>query len=336
MSKNGNISISAFTTLLLLALIATSPVMADTLSLSWDNDLLTGEDKGYTNGLRFSYLHEADEADADCNLCLSRQASDRLAFLPGIGAPTNQHALAFSLRQLMITPQNIETDTPQYNDLPYVGYLSGEATLWSWNATGITGYTLSAGVVGPDSLAEETQKWVHGFTGSTNPNGWSYQLGTDWVGGGQIQHAHRIFRTGDVDEFQQDMNWLVSARASNFISNAQFGLRWRFGRNLPNNFLSDYAGLSSSVGMPGVLDAPGSGWSVFLGILGEWVPYSYLEERSGRYQYDQQPLVGHAGVGASWHTQTLHFSVSLRTTSSQDATNKDPLSFGTVSLVWRY
>ncbi|MGM0450651.1 MAG: lipid A deacylase LpxR family protein [Pseudomonadota bacterium] len=316
-------------------LVTAGQTSADTLSLSWDNDLLTGRDKGYTNGLRFSYLGEAAEKDTDCNLCLSRHTRDSLAVLPGIGASGDRHALAFSLRQLMITPQNIQARAPQYNDLPYAGYLSAEATLWSWDDTSITGYSITAGVVGPDSLAQQAQEWVHGVTGSTNPRGWEYQLGTDWVGGAQVQHAQRAFKTGDTDELQQDLNWLASAKAGSFVSNAQFGVGWRLGRNLPNNFISDYAGLSSSVGMPGLLNAPGPGWSLFAGILGEWIPYSYLDERSGRYRYDQKPLVGHLGIGASWHTQDLHLSVSLRTTTSQDATNKEPLSFGTVSLVWR-
>ena len=318
-----------------LLLLFTGNVSADTLNLSWDNDLLTGEDKGYTNGLRVSYLSEAAEKDTDCDLCLSRRTRDRLAVLPGMGDPQSQHALAFSLRQLMITPETIEARAPQYDDLPYVGYLSGGVTLWSWDRTSITGYGVTAGVVGPDSLAEEAQSWVHGITGSTNPRGWDNQLGTDWIGGIEVQHGQRAFRSGNADELQQDVNWLASARASNFVSNAQFGIGWRFGRNLPHNFVSDYASLSSSVGMPGLLDAPGPGWSIFAGVLGEWIPYSYLDERSGRYRYDQEPLVGHAGIGASWHTRSIHLSVSLRTTTSQDATNKAPLSFGTVSLVWR-
>ena len=321
--------------ILVLSLVGTASTSADTLNLSWDNDLLAGKERGYTNGLRRSYLSDAAEKDTDCKLCLSRRTRDRLAALPGVGDPNNQHALAFSLRQLMITPQAIEARAPQYNDLPYTGYLSGGITLWSWDDSSITGYGVSAGVVGPDSLAEEAQKWVHGITGSTNPKGWDNQLGTDWVGSFQVQHGQRAFRTGDKDEFQQDLNWLASARASSFVSNAQFGIGSRFGRNLPHNFITDYASLSSSVGMPGLLDAPGPGWSIFAGILGEWIPYSYLDERSGRYQYDQESLVGHAGIGASWHTRSVHLSVSLRTTTSQDATNKAPLSFGTVSMVWR-
>lgn len=318
-----------------LMVVLTSTSMADTLSLSWDNDLLTGEDKGYTNGLRASYLLRSAERTRECSLCMSGTARDSLSSLPGIGATDSQHALAFSARQLMITPGDIKARQPQYDDLPYAGYLSGEVSLWSWDPTSITGYGLSLGVVGPDSQADSAQKWVHGLTGSTNPRGWEHQLGTDWIGGLQIQHARRAFKTGDRDGLQQDMNWLVSAQASNFVSNAQLGMGWRFGHNLPSNFISDYAGLSSSVGMPGLLDAPGQGWSVFAGILGEWVPYSYLDERSGRYDYDQEPLVGHAGIGAAWHTRDLHLSASLRTTTSQDATNKEPLSFGTISLVWR-
>ncbi|XOZ32421.1 lipid A deacylase LpxR family protein [Halomonadaceae bacterium KBTZ08] len=320
---------------LLLMMVSSHAMGTGTLSVSWDNDLLTGEDKGYTNGLRISYLEEAAEQQTDCGLCLSRRGRDHLELLPGIGGAQRHHALAWSLRQLMITPQAIEAQQPQYNDIPYTGYLTGQVTLWSWTGRSITGYGLSAGVVGPESMAEEAQKGVHSLTGSTDPKGWDNQLGTDWTGGLQIQHAHRAFQAGGQNELQHQISWLASARANSFVSNAQFGTGWRFGENLPSNFISDYAVLSSSVGMPGILNAPGPGWSVFAGIMGEWVPYSYLEAHSGRYQYDQEPVIGHAGIGASWHTQDVHVSVSLRTTTSQDATNKEPLSFGTVSLVWR-
>jgi hypothetical protein len=38
----------------------------DVLNLSWDNDLLTGTDQGYTNGVRLSWLSEPAERDRHC------------------------------------------------------------------------------------------------------------------------------------------------------------------------------------------------------------------------------------------------------------------------------
>ncbi|WP_152521790.1 lipid A-modifier LpxR family protein, partial [Marinobacter sp. ES-1] len=51
---------------LLLFVISVLPasLRAEVVNLSWDNDLLTGTDRGYTNGVRFSYLTDtADESD---------------------------------------------------------------------------------------------------------------------------------------------------------------------------------------------------------------------------------------------------------------------------------
>lgn len=106
----------------------------DVLNLSWDNDLLTGTDQGYTNGVRLSWLSEPAERDRHCRLCLAGRARNLLAPLPGVGAPGTGHSLSFSVRQLMVTPEDIESVQPRYDDLPYVGYLSVSSTLWSTRA----------------------------------------------------------------------------------------------------------------------------------------------------------------------------------------------------------
>lgn len=308
--------------------------MADTLAFSWDNDLLTGSDKGYTNGVRASYLTQPAERDPRCRFCMAAGARDRLAFLPGVGGAANQHALAFSVTQLMVTPENIEAEAPQFDDIPYTGYLSARAGLWSWTPDRITGYGVLVGVVGPESYAAESQRQVHRLTGSTNPNGWENQLGTDVIAGLGATHARRFHSSGDPEHLEQDLGWVAGLRASNFISDARLGLSWRAGTHLPTNFMPDYAGISSSIGLPGALPASDSGWSVFAGVMAQWIPYSYIDEQADRYRYDQKALVGHAGIGAGWHSPGFQATVTVRTTSSQNKTNKEPLSFGTLSFTW--
>jgi hypothetical protein len=325
---------SLFLTGLACALLSV-PATGGTLGIYWDNDLLTGSDKGYTNGVRASYLTTSAEKDQDCRFCLARGARDQLSPLPGIGRTDSQHALVLTLTQLMITPENIEARAPQFNDLPYAGYLSARAGLWSWSPDRITGYGMLLGVVGPESYAEQSQKQVHRITGSTNANGWDNQLGTDVIAGLGATHARRFYSSGDPAHLEQDMGWVAGLRASNFLSDARFGLSWRMGRHLPTNFIPDYAGISSSIGLPGALDVPASGWSLFAGVMGEWIPYSYIDEQADNYRYDQKTLIGHAGIGAGWHTPGFQATLTFRTTSSQDRTNKEPLTFGTISLAWQ-
>lgn len=320
--------------LLLPLLTIASPAWADMLHVSWDNDLLTGSDKGYTNGLRFSYLGASAESPTGCVTCLALHGRQLLDPLPGIGDAGSQHALAFNLRQLMVTPADITSTEPQFDDIPYVGYLAITTTLWSWSADTITGYGVSLGVVGPDSGAERGQKWVHKLTGSTNPRGWQNQLGSDTVGGIQALHGRRMFRTGGDNQLQNELLWSGGGHLSNFITSVETGLVWRTGRNLPLNFTPDHSSTSSAIGLPGTLDTPGNGWSVFIGLGAEYIPYSYLDERSEPYHFDQEPLVFQAGIGAGWHTPGFELSLTLRATSSQEKNNKEPLSFGTLSASW--
>jgi hypothetical protein len=304
-------------------------------SISWDNDLLVGSDKGYTNGGRLSYLSASAEIN-NCDVCLARGARNAMDWLPVIGRTGNDHALTFSLSQLMVTPENLQESDPIYKDLPYVGYLSASITLWSQSSDSLTGYGIGLGVVGPNSGAEATQKWVHKLTGSTNPKGWNNQLGTDVIGELHAFHAQRLFRENIGSGIHQEMAWVTGGTLSNFVSSGELGMSWRIGTNLPANIIPDYSGASSAIGLPGSLDASGSGWSVFIGVGMEFIAYSYLEERSGRYDYDQRPVVGQGSVGVGWHSPGIQMAITLRATTSQNERNKDSLSFGTVSAAYRF
>lgn len=306
------------------------------LSIAWDNDLLTGTDKGYTNGLRLTYLGATTENDGDCKACLAHTAKERLDWLPVIGRTSNAHTVTFSLSQFMVTPENIQATGPIFEDLPYTGYLSASGTLWSWNARSLTGFGLAIGVVGPDSGAKAIQTWVHKFTGSTRPKGWDNQLGTDVIGEVHTFHARKFFRKNMANNLSQEMAWMAGGTLSNFISSAELGVSWRIGTNLPANFIPDYAGASSTIGLPGSLNSPGPGWASFVGMGIEVIPYSYLEEQSGRYDYDQRLLIGVAGIGIGWHAPGFNLAITLRATTSQDETNKNAFSFGTVSATWGF
>ena len=90
-------------TLVFLPLSAT----ADIFNISWDNDLFTGSDRGYTNGIGLSYLTSSAETSDTGSARLAVAARDHLSFLPGVGSNSRDHALSFNLQQLMVTPEDL-------------------------------------------------------------------------------------------------------------------------------------------------------------------------------------------------------------------------------------
>lgn len=316
--------------------LALSPLaaQADVFNVAWDNDLFTGQDKGYTNGVRLSYLTDSAEQDSGASGAFARSVKHGLSWLPGIGNQGDEHALTLSLRQLMVTPADITNPEPQLDDIPYAGHLSLSGTLWRWNADSITGYGAHIGIVGPDSGAESVQEWVHKVTGSERPAGWDNQLGTDIVGGVQLAHGQKLGHWGQPGQIEQRVALVGSALLSSFRTTATTGLIWHLGRNLPMNFVPDYAGASSTIALPGSFNDSGSGWSVFVGLGVDYVAYSYLEDNSDPYRFKESPVLGQIGLGATWQWDRLQAAMIFRATTGEEQRNKDNFSFGTLSLSW--
>ncbi len=321
-----------------LLLIALLPFCAhaDTFNLSWDNDLLLGLDQGYTNGVRLSYLTSSSRDPEATTSRLSRAMGQWLDAVPGIDLETQEQAVSFSLRQLMVTPDDISQEQPSPDDLPYAGYLILSTTVWSWDADRITGYGAHVGLVGPESGAEASQKWVHKLTGSEEPRGWDFQLGTNVVGGLQSTHAQKVWRSGRKGDLEQELAWVGSAMISSLRSHTRIGCIWRTGKYLPPNFVPDYAGTSSTVGLPATFNNAGTGWSVFIALGLEYVPYSNLKDNAGPYRFEENLMLAQIGIGATRQWQSLQAALILRATTGEEQSDKESFSFGTLSLTWRY
>jgi len=157
-----------------------------------DNDLFNVvggvTDRGYTNGTRFDYFYVKDKRS---NCFLHR-------IMPKAG-DSSVNTYGFSVMQVMITPKNILRRIPLRNDFPYSGALFATHSLHSTNS--IKKYSwqseLMLGVMGPPSLAQQTQESVHHLVGYFKPNGWDYQLKTDLLlnmsvaGEKQLAHIHK-------------------------------------------------------------------------------------------------------------------------------------------------
>jgi hypothetical protein len=139
-----------------------------------DNDLFNVvggvTDRGYTNGTRADYFYVNNKP---ARFFLHRM-------MPKAG-DSSINTFGCSIMQVMITPKNILKRVPDKNDYPYSGALFATHSLHSTNAKKKYSWQseLMLGVLGPPSLAQQTQVAMHRLVGYLKPNGWDYQLKTD-------------------------------------------------------------------------------------------------------------------------------------------------------------
>jgi len=139
-----------------------------------DNDFINtrgaGTDNAYTNGTRIDLFYTKQHP--------SRHGIDRL--LPKAGANSTD-VYGWGVMQLMFTPNDISTPAYQPDDYPYSGALVATHTLYSYDPGKKFDLQteLVAGVIGPASLAAETQTFVHRLIHYQRPMGWAHQFRND-------------------------------------------------------------------------------------------------------------------------------------------------------------
>ncbi|MBI1309020.1 MAG: DUF2219 family protein [Proteobacteria bacterium] len=136
-------------------------------TMSIENDSWHSGDRHYTNGLRFSYMDLRDKPP---------HFVDTLdKWLPFF--EVNEHTgVVYSVGQNMYTPSNISNPAEQLNDRPWAGFLYGSVGLNTVEGRHVDELEATLGVVGPWSLAEQTQKVWHAVVDAPHPRGWQHQL----------------------------------------------------------------------------------------------------------------------------------------------------------------
>lgn len=313
--------ISQFLAVLLVMLhpIASAEDATDFFNLHWDNDVLIGKDGHYTNGIRLSYIDTLGEGEAPAWATLI-PVFDR-----------EPVAVTYSLQQLMVTPSDIENSLPQYDDLPYLGYLAFSAAVLSRTERGSVGYELSVGTIGPQSGAAATQREIHELLGSTIPQGWETQLSEDYTLGIAAMYARRISASRLDSGLQQEWTSSSKLTLSNWNSSIRSSVIWQLGSRLQTEELAEESVILRA-GLPRPYDDPG--WSVFVSAGAELIGYSYIEHEAPDYSFDPEPLVAHAALGATLHQRSFSLSLVLRASSSVQRDAKTPLAYGTITFSW--
>ncbi len=310
------------------------------ISLSYENDLIgDGEDQYYTNGVRATYFNVNSE--------VPMLIEDAANAIPGfeINATTSTF---YSIGQNLYTPSEIDQRTPDSNDRPYAAWLYGSVGLATLTDDHIDEVELTLGVVGPEALGEQTQKFIHRHvTDSPIPKGWNTQL--DFEPGVVLSWQRRWPRGigGDWhldigDTFRLRAEPSVNVSLGNIYTHAGTGLMFTFGP-YQDTLQDTPPRVKPAMSGTGYFDTPeGSNWNWYLfgGVDGRAVARNiFLDGNSfddDSPSVDKNIFVGDAVVGIAFtlYDYRLSYTANYRTKEFED--QPDDTFFGSITLTTRF
>ncbi|MDQ8200053.1 lipid A deacylase LpxR family protein [Pelagicoccus enzymogenes] len=229
-------ALGALSGLTLLPFLAFAPQgLADsndaiTFGIAIENDVFSGTDQNYTNGTQLSW----DYANAEAYSEIPRlpQWAKQVAKLKGAQQAPDSFGATISLGQKIFTPENKEATELVAEDRPYAGWTYLSLALRESRQNHTDTLELTAGVVGPDSYAEDIQNWVHEKIGSQIANGWDNQLKNEVGGILSWQRDTRLFAFPDNSTgWGADLNSSYGLSLGNVYTHALVGASLRFGYN---------------------------------------------------------------------------------------------------------
>jgi lipid A 3-O-deacylase len=235
-------------------------------------------DRLYVNGLRLGWTSPTG------------QAPDFLADLGRTLWGAGQQRIAFDLTQQIYTPVGTATVVPSPFDRPYAGVLLGNFSLMNDTEDARSVLTVSLGLVGPGSGAEQVQNGFHDLIGQNHTRGWDSQIQN--IPAIEVLHE-RTWRLpmGTVAGLQTDALPSLTIGLGDLRDYVQTGVTLRFGQGLDSDFGVPRIrpGLSGS---DAFVPTRPFAWYVFAGADGQAVGYDLLLQ--------SRPFRGGPHVSSVW------------------------------------
>ena len=305
-----------------------------------ENDMFAGTDQNYTNGVAFALVsHDmAGRLRPECLPWPVRLHARLIAWAdPAFwddphGGGTQNVVARFG--QSMYTPRDFSRIDLITDDRPYAGLLYLGL---SWNRRrhdpaaaleSLDTREITFGVIGPWSLARQSQNLVHDMIGEDRFLGWKHQLKNEPAMQVAADRKFRKFRGNDaiVPGFSADAIPSWGLRLGNIETSAAVGIEGRIGWNLPNDF-------GSYPIRPGAENRPPSAASIrrddavarrpspprpgvhLFGVLEtRVVGYDFSLDGNlfrSSHEVTRRPWVAQAAVGFSVHTMLAGHGVRL-------------------------
>jgi lipid A 3-O-deacylase len=312
---------------LALFIFAVTPSHADNgwdghiFSFIWENDATAGSDKHYTQGARLSYLSKDD--------ALPQWLNGFSTWLPAVGFEVEARKFGIAVSQEIYTPEDLQSQALVADDRPYAGWLYGTFTLqrrgrMTRDLPVMEHIRLDLGVVGAESLAEETQKSWHG----TAPQGWANQLETEPAINLRYDRSVLFALRSKESPWGGDFIPFVQASAGNVHSFLGLGTTFRYGYNIPNEFETSHENESGKWGA--YLSATAEGRYVFRNI--------FLDGNTFRdsHSVDKRPLVGDLRVGLTIVLKQVELTAAHTLVSQEFKGQRSLDTYGTAMVTVKF
>ena len=192
------------------------------VSLRWENDAVAGTDENYSNGI---------------SLMLAKDGRGPLGGLWSVfGLRPGRLISNYELGQLIVTPLDIRRSVPDPADRPYAGLLYVAVSTQRIDGNRFDGIKFITGVIGPASLAEESQKSFHRLIGNPTPEGWDYQLKSEAILNMVYEHRRRYTLAGENTGWSLEAIPVAGAMLGNVLIQAEAEAQVRIGYHLPDDF----------------------------------------------------------------------------------------------------
>ena len=338
--------VGSLPTLLAAAEPAPTParLTPQTLSFMFENDLFGDSDAQYTNGLKLSWL-SPDLKRLDGVVGLPRVL---LSLVQGLNAferqliddELRQFNIGFGLGQMMFTPDDTQAPALVVNDRPYAGWLYGSLTLVSKNDRTADTLELQAGMVGPASLAQSAQKFVHDIRDLPSPRGWDNQLDNEPGLVVYYERKWRLTRKRMSVGLAYDVIGHTGIALGNVADYLAAGAETRFGWNLPDDFGTSLIRPGGDANAPTVATRSAArsrmpGVYAFAAFGGRLVGRDlFLDGNtfSDSHDIDKKHLVGDLVIGASVIYRSVKISYAQVFRSKEFDGQRRRHKFGSLSV----
>ncbi|MEI9991021.1 MAG: lipid A deacylase LpxR family protein [Rhizomicrobium sp.] len=298
------------------------------LSIQFENDIFFNTDQHYTNGVALNYT----TAPQDTPDWLANFAH-HLPFFERTGEVRTSYALG----QDIFTPRRTGLLVPDPTDRPYAGYLYVGLGILSKSDTHLDQAELQLGVVGPASLGEDAQNWVHTVIGDRKALGWHYQLRDEPVANVFYERSWKLIPPKSILGLFVDLEPHAGFAAGNAYDYANAGAMVRLGINLPDDFgpprLEPSLPGSSFFEPNGAISA-----YAFAGVDGRAVGRNiFLDGNSfeASRSVDKRILVGDVQIGAVVQLGGTRLSFTHVFRTKEFSTQASADQFGSVDLTFR-
>lgn len=282
-----------FKYIILLSILTLSCASANNIDIYLQNDLLSSvsSDRYYTHGTEIRI-----GLDSLTNAVVTLGDRSKI-----------------SIKQLIYTPGNLDTEEKIEGDRPYSGLLTLGYISFDDGESGFMRYSLEAGAIGKYSFAKETQTFVHKITNSKAPKGWDNQI-------------------RDMFAFNGNIRGQYSFKPSKYIYTSPY-----FEGNIGNVFIDVKSGLLLKIGhnlkeddtstISPVLDSDNFSFYIFIDGSAKYVEYNRFLK--GTEKEDMVYDLG-TGIGSRYKHLEILFGQTFRTEEfkGQDGSHR----FGTLGI----